>query len=127
MKSTVNVNRLRSGIMSMLFISHIIEVTFVIFLSIFLLGPAIFFIITGLFCAVLFFRPHWIRLLGVYKFLFRLEDEDFYLHELPLNFGFWLTRSLMVILVLGQITVGIYYLSSYGFLNQNLIYLLAQL
>jgi hypothetical protein len=33
----------------------------------------------------------------------------------------------MVIIVLGQITVGIYFLSRYGFLNQNLIYLLRNL
>jgi hypothetical protein len=127
MKQTTMVNHLRSGTMSLLFLSHIIEVTFVIFLTIFLLGPAVFFIINGLFCAFLFLRPHISSLVGFYKFIFRLTDDDFYMEELDLGFSFWLSRVLMVIIVLGQITVGIYFLSRYGFLNQNLIYLLRNL
>lgn len=126
MKDTIIVNRIRSGIMTMHFISHIIEVTFVLFISIFLLGPAVSFILNGLFCGFLFFRPHWFRLLGAYKFLFHLEDEDFYMQEQPLNFPFWLSRSLMAIVAIGQIVIGIYFLTRYGFLNQNLLYLLAQ-
>ena len=42
------------------------------------------------------------------------------------KFGFWfcLSRALMVIFSLGQVVVGIYFLARYGFLNQNLIYLI---
>ncbi|MBN2257554.1 MAG: hypothetical protein JW704_06995 [Anaerolineaceae bacterium] len=126
MKRTILVNHLRSGIISLMFLSHFIEVTLVLFLSIFLLGPAVFFIINGIFCGLLFFRPHWLPLLRAYKFLFRLDDEDFYMNEQALSLGFWVSRFLMVVFVVSQIAIGIYFLSQYGFLNQNLIHLLTQ-
>jgi hypothetical protein len=124
MKNTILVNHLRSGIMSLFFISHIIEVVFVLFLCIFLLGPAVIFIINGLFCAFLFARPHWFPLVTIYKVIFHLSDDDFYMDEIGLDLWFWLARILMVIIALGQIILGIYFLTQYGFLNQNLIYLI---
>jgi hypothetical protein len=124
MKRIIMVNHLRSDIISLYFIGHIIEVTFAIFLSIFLLGPAVFFIINGLFCGFMFARPYWYQLLVPYKYLFHLFDDDFYMDEVKLGFWFCLSRALMVIFSLGQVVVGIYFLASYGFLNQNLIYLI---
>jgi hypothetical protein len=124
LKTKILVNHLRAGTISMIFISHMIEVGFVLFLSIFVLGPAVFFIISGLFSAFLFVRPHWFSLLGVYKAIFHVYDEDFYLNEINLNFWFWISRILMVIFAIGQIIIGIYFLNHYGFLDQNLIYLL---
>ena len=118
------VNHLHSGFMSLLFISRIIEVISMLFLSIFLLGPAVFCIINGLFCAFFFARPYRYPLLVAYKFIFRLSDDDFYMEELRLGFWFWFSRTLMVIIALGQIIAGIYFLAHYGFLNQNLIYLI---
>jgi hypothetical protein len=44
--------------------------------------------------------------------------------EVTLGFWFWLSRALMLIFSLGQVVVGIYSLARYGFLNQNLIYLI---
>lgn len=124
MKQTILVNHLRSGTISLFFISHIIEVVFVVFVSIFLLGPAITFIISGLLCAFFFLRPHVYLFLAPYKKVFHLADDDFFMHELKLNFWFWFLRVLMIIITLGQIITGSYFLAKYGFLNQNLIYLI---
>ncbi|GEM_PF-5720566 len=124
MKRIVMVNHLRSDIISLYFIGHLIEVTFAIFLSIFLLGPAVFFIINGIFCGFLFARPYWYQLLGPYKFLFHLFDDDFYMDEVKLDAWFWISRSLMVAFSLGQFVIGIYFLVRFGFLSQNLIYLI---
>jgi hypothetical protein len=44
--------------------------------------------------------------------------------EVTLGFWFWLSRTLMIIFSLGQVIIGIYFLIRYGFLNQNLIYLI---
>jgi hypothetical protein len=125
MKRTILINHIRSGIITLFFISHIIEVSFVLFLSIFLLGPAVFFIINGLFCAFLFARPHWYPLVGIHKFLFRLTNEDYYMEEIRLGLVFWIGRLLMAIIALGQIALGVYFLAQYGFLDQNLIYLIS--
>jgi hypothetical protein len=125
MKRTILVNHMRSGLMSLFYISHIIEVCFVLFLSIFLLGPAVFFILNGLFCAFLFIRPHWHPLVKFHRFILRLSSDDYYMEEIPLGLGFWIVRTLMAIIALGQIALGIYFLASYGFLDQNLIHLLS--
>lgn len=124
MKRSIMVNHLRSDIISLYYIGHIIEVTFVIFLSIFLLGPAVFFILNGLFCGFMFARPYWYQLLVPYKYLFHLFDDDFYMDEVDLDFRFWLSRALMLVFSLGQVVVGIFFLARYGFLNQNLIHLI---
>ena len=123
MKRTILVNHIRSGKFSLVYLSYIIEVSFVLFLSIFLLGPAIFFIINGVFCAFLFARPHWYRLLVIHKRLFRLSDDDYYMQEVRLGLGFWIGRVLMAMIAFGQIALGIYFLARYGFLDQNLIHL----
>ena len=125
MKRTILVNHIRSGIFSLFYLSHIIEVSFVLFLSIFLLGPAVFFIINGLFFSFLFARPHWYPLLTIHKFLFRLSNDDYYMQELGLGLGFWVSRTLMLIVAFGQIALGIYFLARYGFLDQNLIHLIS--
>ena len=125
-KRKILVNHLRAGITSLFYISHIIEVGFVLFLSIFLLGPAVSFIINGVLCAVLFARPHWSRLVAIHKYLFHLSNDDYYMQEISLGLGFWIGRVLMVIVALGQIALGIYFLTRFGFLDQNLIYLISQ-
>jgi hypothetical protein len=125
MKRTIRVNHIRSGMFSLIYLSHIIEISFVLFLSNFLLGPAVFFIINGLFFSFLFTRPHWYRLLAIHKFLFRLTNDDYYMQEVHLGLGFWIGRILMAIIALGQIALGVYYLARYGFLDQNLIHLIS--
>jgi hypothetical protein len=125
MKRTILVNHIRSGMFSFVYLSHIIEVCFVLFLSIFLLGPAVFFIINGLFFSFLFARPHWYPLLSIHKFLFRLSDDDYYIEEVSLGLWFWVGRILMLVLAIGQIVLGVYFLARYGFLDQNLIHLLS--
>jgi len=124
-KRTILVNHLRAGITSLFYISHIIEVGFVLFLSIFLLGPAMSFIINGVLCAILFARPHWSPLVPIHKYLFHLSIDDYYMQEIHLGPGFWIGRVLMAIVALGQIALGIYFLARFGFLDQNLIYLIS--
>jgi hypothetical protein len=125
MKRTILVNHIRSGMFSLIYLSHIIEVCFLLFLSIFLFGPAVFFIIDGLFFSFLFARPHWYPLLSIHKFLFHLSNDDYYMQEVDLGLWFWVGRILMLIVAFGQIALGIYFLTIYGFLDQNLIHLLS--
>lgn len=125
MKRTILVNRIRSGMFSLVYLSYIIEVSFALFLSIFLLGPAVFFIINGIFFSFLFARPHWYRLLSIHKFLFRLSNEDYFMEEVSLGLGFWVGRAIMLIVAFGQIALGVYFLIRYGFLDQNLIHLIS--
>ena len=124
-KRMILVNHLRSGITSLFYISHIIEVGFVLFLSIFLFGPAVSFILSGILCAFLFSRPHFSPLVAVHKVLFHLSSDDYYMQEIRPGLGFWAGRVLMAIVALGQIALGVYFLARYGFLDQNLIHLIS--
>lgn len=122
MTKTIYVNRYNSSILSLNFISHFLETILFVFFSIFVLGPAVFFVIDGVVCVILFFRPYFQPIYAAYKFLFRLKDYDFYMQEIPITFGFLLSRSVMAIIAIGQIGIGLYFLIRYGFLEQNLIH-----
>jgi hypothetical protein len=126
MAKIIYVNRYNSSVLSLNFLSRVLGTIILVFLSIFFLGPAVFFIINGVFCTILFFRPYSRILYQVYKFLFKLKDYEFYMQEVPLNFGFWIKRGLLAIIALGQIGIGIYFLIRYGFLEQNLIHAILQ-
>jgi len=126
MTKTVYVNRYNSSVLSLNFISHFLEIIILVFLTIFILGPAVFFIINGLLCAILFFRPYFRPLYEAYKFIFKLKDYEFYMQEVSLTIGFWLTRSVLAIIVIGQIGIGIYFLIRFGFLEQNMIHVILQ-
>ena len=126
MTKTIYANRYNSTILSLNFISHFLEIIILDFASIFILGPAVFFIINGLLCAILFFRPYFQPLYEIYKFIFRLKDYEFYMQEVTLTIGFLLSRSLMAIIVIGQIGIGLYFLIRFGFLEQNLIHAILQ-
>ncbi|MGA9398954.1 MAG: hypothetical protein WBV22_11925 [Anaerolineaceae bacterium] len=126
MTKIVYANRYNSSVLSLNLISRFLEIIILVFLTIFILGPAVFFIICGLLCAILFFRPYFRPLYEAYKFIFRLKDYEFYMQGIPLNIGFWFSRSIMAIIVIGQIGIGIYFLIRFGFLEQNLIHAILQ-
>lgn len=121
MPKSFYVNRYNSSILSLSFISHVLGVTLLIFFSIFLLGPAIFLILNGAYFTVLFFRPFFTPLYAIYKFIFRASDRDFYIQEVPANAWFWASRAFQAAVSLGQIGLGIYFLVTQGFAQQNLI------
>lgn len=126
MTKSVYANRYNSTILSLNFMSHFLGMIILVFLTIFILGPAVFLLINGIFCAILFFRPYFQPLYEAYKFIFRLKDNEFYMQEVPLTFSFWLSRSFLALIVFGQIGIGIYFLIRFGFLEQNLIYTILQ-
>ena len=126
MPKSFYVNRYNSSILSLNFISHSLGVTLLVFFSIFILGPAVFLVINGAYCTVLFFRPYFQPLYEIYKFLFRLSDRDFYIQEVPATAWFWISRTGMAIFSLGQIGLGIYFLATQGFAVQNMILTIIQ-
>ncbi len=126
MAKTIYVNRYNSSILSLTFLSRVLGTAILVFLSIFILGPAVFFIISGMFCTILFFRPYSRPLYEAYKFLFKLKDYEFYMQQVTLNFGFWVKMGFMVIIAVGQIVIGINFLIQHGFLAQNLIHTILQ-
>ncbi len=126
MTKTVYAFRYNSSILSLNFISRFLGIIILDFLSIFILGPAVFFILNGFLCAILFFRPYFRLLYEAYKFLFKLKDYEFYVQEVPLTIRFLFNRGILAFIVIGQIGVGIYFLIRFGFLEQNMIYAIMQ-